>query len=633
MSKKINQLFILSISALLFLASCKKDFLNLTPKNQISSDLTWGDGALSQVYVNGCYAQLYGGGFSEQMLASLSDEAVFTHTGRSINTVNEGSLNPSNLGWVDGTYDWANMYNAIRACNLGLININAEGSFSDSSLKRRLNGELHFLRAYYYHQLVRYYGGVPIITGVYDLNQDYSVARNSFEDCVNLIVGDCDTATTMLSGFNMDKGRATVLAALSLKSRILIYAASDLHDIPTAKAKSSLIASYANPELLGYVSGDRTARWQAAQAAAKAVVDMGTGYKLALTEPVSSAEGTANYIALSMGGGSKVADPAAGSELIFARYFIPDQDEGSRQIGLYNGPNGYHCWAGNTPIGLLVDDYEMMDGSSFDWSKPEMKANPYKNRDPRMYATVMYDGADWKPRDKISGDVDPANQIQTGEYDLIDDGKQAIWKGLDTRSSTIEDWNGSRTGYYMRKFIDPNPDIVDNRDRQNIPWPFFRYTEAVFNYIETSIELNQLTEATLWLNHIRFRAGMPAITETSQDGLRQQYRKERRLEMAYEEQRYHDARRWMIASETLGRKLTFINVVGKFKPGKSMTKPYHHDETIYDYTYSSVTDIAHENRQWVDKMYFRPFSRDELNKNVDPTTQKTKLIQNPGYDQ
>lgn len=628
MNKKINYILIYLLIATGMLTSCKKDFMNLTPIDQISSSTTWKDGALSEAFVNGCYAELYTGGFSEQMLASLSDEAVFTHTGRGINTINEGSLSPSNLGWVDATYDWDDMYNGIRACNLALANIPAEGSFADpnNTLKPKLLGEVYYLRAYYYHQLVRYYGGVPIIKNVYGLNDDFSIGRNSFEDCVNLIVSDCDSAALLLNGFNMAKGQASVLSAMALKSRVLLYAASDLHDMPTAKANSSLFSGYAHPEFLGYISGDRTSRWQAAQTAAKAVVDAGTGYKLTLSAPVSASEGTANYIALAMGGQSKVADASAGSELIFARYYIADQDEGARQLGLYNGPNGYHCWAGNTPVGLLVDDYQMMDGSEFSWSDPAEKAAPYKNRDPRLYATVMYDGSGWKPRDKISGNVDPANQIQTGQYDLVDNGANITWKGLDTRSSTIEDWNGSRTGFYMRKFVDPNPDIVDNTDRQNIPWPFIRYTEAVFNYIEASIELNQLTDAALWLNRIRFRAGMPAITDVTQGGLRNAYRKERRLEMAYEEQRYHDARRWMVAPSTLGRKITFINVTGKFKPGKTLTKPYRHDETIYDYTYANVEDIAHENRTWLDKMYFRPFSRDERNKNA-------LLDQNPGYDQ
>ena len=79
------------------------------------------------------------------------------------------------------------------------------------------------------------------------------------------------------------------------------------------------------------------------------------------------------------------------------------------------------------------------------------------NRDPRFYATILYDGAGWKPRDKISGNVDPANQIQTGKYDLVVAGAKSHCNGLDTRSSTIEDWNGSRTGYYVKKFTDPDP--------------------------------------------------------------------------------------------------------------------------------------------------------------------------------
>lgn len=614
------------------MTSCKKEFMNLEPLNQISSTQTWKDGALATAYVTGIYGGgLYQGGFSEQMNASLTDEAVFTHVGRGINTINEGSLSPSNLGWEDATYRWKPMYNQIRACNLVIANLNADNTAIEDAIKNRLKGEAYFLRAYFYQQLVRYYGGVPLIDAPYNLTDDFTKDRSSYTDCVNFIVDDCDSAAILLNGIAMEKGRASKIAAQALKSRVLLYAASDLHDEATAKAKAAdAFGSYAHGEVLFYTTGDRQARWQAARDAAKAVVDAGSGYKLDLTAAATRTEGTANYIALSMGGGSgdKNIDPTASKELLFARYYIADKSEGGMQMGLYNGPNGYHCWAGNTPIGLLVDDYEMMDGStarSFDWNNASDKAKPYVNRDPRMYGTIMYDGSDWKPRNKISGDVDPANQIQTGEYDLMDGGNQIAFKGLDTRSSSIEDWNGSRTGYYMRKFIDPNPDLVDNNSTQNIPWPFLRYTEAVFNYIEASIELNDLPTATLWLNRIRFRAGMPAITETSQNDIRERYRKEKRIEMSFEEQRYHDARRWMIAPTTLGRKITFINVVGKFKPGKQMSKPYHHDESVYNYTYTSVEDNAHENRQWLNKMYFRPFDREEVKKN-------SGLWQNPGYE-
>ncbi|MGN7886972.1 RagB/SusD family nutrient uptake outer membrane protein [Dyadobacter sp. 22481] len=606
------------------LSSCDTDFLDVTPPTEIAGDQVWGDGALSEGFVTGIYAGLQQGGFSEQMLASLTDEAVFTHTGRNINTVNEGSLSPSNLGWVDATYGWSQMYQYIRASNIAIANL-AKATFTDETLKARLKGEAYFMRAYYYQQLVRYYGSVPVITKVYALNEDYSVARNTYDECVKQIVSDADSAALLLDGKALVKGRASKAAALALKSRVLLYAASDLHDMPTAKAKSPVIAAFANPEFLGYTSGDRKARWTAAQAAAKAALDAGgSGYKLNLTAPVTPEQGRLNYISISMAGasGDKSLDATA-SEIIFGRYFTPSQNEGARQTGLNNGPNGYHNWAGNTPIGTLVDDYEMMDGTSFSWTNPAHKASPYTNRDPRFYATVMYDGATWKPRP--SDAKDPANQIQTGAYDLLDDKGAVInRKGLDTRSSSIEDWNGSRTGYYMRKFIDPNPSLYDNTDRQNIPWPFMRVTENVFNYIEASIEVGEEAVALEWLNKIRFRAGMPAL-KVSGAALKEAYRHEKRIEMAYEEQRYHDARRWMIAPTTLGRSLQYINVIGKFKPGKSMKEPYHYDPTVYDYTYTPVEEKSHENRTWVDKMYFRPFSRDEINRNA-------KLVQNPGYD-
>jgi len=622
--KIYNLLF--ATGLVLFLGSCKKDFLNTSPLTSIPSAATWADGSLSEAFVTNIYNGLGNGGWDEQQLSSLSDETVFVHPGRGINIINEGTVNPSNIGWVDNTYEWGNMYNYIRPCNVALENLKT-ATFSDTALNSRLQGEAHFLRAYYYQQLLRYYGGVPIVDHTYGLNQDYSITRNTYEECVNFIVKDCDSAAFLLTGKTLASGRATPLAAMALKSRVLLYAASDLHDIPTAKANSSTISSFANPELLGYVSGDRTARWQAAQDAAKAVLDAGSGYMLDLTAPLSPDAAKQAYISMAMGGRSKAPgiDAAAGVELIFMRQFSPDLYSGGpgtdgTSVGLDNGPNGYHNWAGNVPIQQLVDDYEMMDGSKFSWSNPAEAAAPYKNRDPRFYASILYDGAGWKPRDKISGNVDPANQIQTGAYEATPGNLQA---GLDTRESTIENWNASWSGYYMRKFIDPDPNLVDNNTRQYIPYPFFRYTEAVLNYVEASIELGQEDLAKTWLNKIRFRAGMLAITLTG-TALRDEYRNERRVEMAFEEQRYHDARRWMIAPTTIGSKLRFINVTGTLKPGATAPSPYRHDETIYNYKYVPYNDNTLEDRTWIDKMYFRPISRDEMSRNL-------KLIQNPGY--
>ncbi|NTS42608.1 RagB/SusD family nutrient uptake outer membrane protein [Flavisolibacter sp. BT320] len=619
--KKITSKSIILLLAMggLF-SACKKDFLNTRPLDQIEASETWKDAAFAEAWVNGAYAALYEGGFDEEMLASFTDEAIFTHAGRNINTVNQGILNPSNQGFIGRHTNWNDLYRSIRQVNIAIENL-PKATFDNQALKDRLMGESLFLRAYYYHQLLRFYGGVPLVTQVFGLDEDYAAPRNTYAEVSAFILKDAEDAYNLLKGKGRIRGRGSDLAALALKSRQLIYDASDLHDIPTAKAKSTLINGYAQPDLIGFVSGDRRARWTAARDAAKKVLDeAGSGYKTNLASPVSFEDGKKNYLSIAMGGASKHpdADPGVTStnELLFVRTFTLERSEGAQQHGLRQGPNGYNNWAGNTPIQELVDDYEMMDGSKFDWSDQAHKADPYANREPRFYVSILHDGAPWKPRRRAE---DPANEIQTGTYFV---GNTKI-VGLDTRSGPIENWNGSFTGYYFRKFIDPDPNLRDNTDRQTVPWPFFRYTEAMFNYIEASIELGEEAEAKAWLNRIRFRAGMPAITESG-DALKQRYRNERRIEMAFEEQRYFDARRWMIPAATIGRKTRYIAIEGRLKPGATAPEPYRKDKTKFDYTYTPVVNNDLENRTWDDKMYYRPLALQETQLN-------SKLVQNPGY--
>jgi starch-binding outer membrane protein, SusD/RagB family len=616
----------LTTFVLVFCLSCNTDFLNTKPLDKISSDATWGDAALSQAFVFNVYSYLGYGGFEEQALAAYTDEAMFTHSGRNINTFNEGSETPGSLSWMSPTYEWNNMYLAIRQANIAIDNL-PKATFSDTKMKDQLLGEALFLRAYYYQQLVRFYGGVPLISKPYGLDEDYTIARSSYEDCIKFIVTDLDKAATLLDGKTMAGGRTSKLAALALKSRVLTYAASDLHDGATVKSKVSTLASYANLDLVAYTTGDRTSRWQAAKAAAKAVLDLTSGYKLNLTAPATAADGRANYVSIAMGGKSGVGDPSAEKELLFQRthtaLFVAEDNWplGGIHYGINNGPNGYHNWAGNTPIQQLVDDYEMMDGSKFDWNNSAQKADPYANRDPRLGATILYDGSVWKPRPSDVAGLEPVNQIQTGYYD---DGKGGKLNGIDTRESQVENWNGSRTHYYTRKFIDSDPAIADNQSSaQVIPWPFIRTTEIALNYIEASIEVGDDAEARNWLNKIRFRAGMPAVTDAGA-ALKNRYRNERRVELVYEEHRYHDARRWAIAPTTVGRGIKAINVEAKLKAGATPNVPYKYDKTKYTYTYTPVDNTENETRKWNDKMYFRPISRDEINRNA-------KLIQNPGY--
>ncbi|MEP6845615.1 MAG: RagB/SusD family nutrient uptake outer membrane protein, partial [Panacibacter sp.] len=533
---------------------------------------------------------------------------------------------PDNLAWFSSTYQWDAMYLAIREANVAIDRL-PTSTFTDDVLRDRLMGESYFLRAYYYQQLLRFYGGVSIVEKPYGLNEDYSVARNTFEECVNFITGDLDKAISLLTGKTVTAGRASKLAAMALKARVLLYAASDLHDATKAKANSATLSAYGNIELVAYTSGDQQSRWQAAKTAAKAAMDEGQGYKLDLTAPALPEDGKMNYMSIALGGQSAVGDASATTELIFQRThtaLYTQEDNwplGGIHYGINNGPNGYHDWAGNTPIQLLVDDYEMMDGSKFDWNNAAEKAAPYSNRDPRFYATVMFDGSDWKPRPADVAGKDPANQLQTGYYA---DGAGGVINGIDTRESPVENWNGSRTHYYTRKFIDPNPALADNQSNaQTIPWPFIRYTEMVLDYVEACIATGDEAEARTWLNKIRFRAGMPAISDAGAN-LVNRYRNERRVELAYEEHRYHDARRWMIPAQTVGRGIKAINVTATLKPGKSPLVPYRHDGTVYDYTYTPVDNTENETRKWDDKMYYRPIGRDEISRNA-------LLVQNPGY--
>jgi hypothetical protein len=602
----------------LVMASCNNDFLNVDPLGEISESAVWSDPALAEAFVTGIYQGFGNGGFDEQMLASLTDESIFTHPGRGITTITEARSNPADIGWVNNTIAWGNMYSYIRRANIAIANL-SDTEIQDQAIVDRLMGEAKFMRAYYYQQLARYYGGVPLVDRPYELGEEsYEAPRNTWEETIDFIIADLDDAASLLAGKSMAAGRATELAALALKSRVLLYAASDLHDAPTAQGNSSVLAGFSNIELVAYTSGSQTERWQKAQAAAKAVLDKASGANYGLSAPVSQEEGIQNYIntSLSRNGGE--------ADLILGRYFISAKRENGGRQGLFNGPNGYNNWAGNTPIQLLVDDYQMMDGSDFDWDNPEHAAAPYENREARFYASFLYEGAQWKPRSTANQAKDPLGQIQTGTYEVNPGGTVQTHFGLDTRNSSIEDWNGSYTGYYMRKFIDPDPAIVDQNTWQEVPWPVLRYTEAVLNYVEASIELGQEDEARNWLNQIRYRVALPAITATGED-LVEAYRNERRVEMAYEEQRYHDARRWMIAAETLGRKANIISITGTLKPGASVSI-YRHDPEVYNYDYSVFPiDPGKENRTWLDKMYFIPIHRDEINRN-------SNLIQNPGFD-
>jgi starch-binding outer membrane protein, SusD/RagB family len=578
---------LLTVAALLFLiSSCDQDILNLSPTDQISDDVVWNDPALIDLYLSDVYRQLHHG-LDEVKLAALTDDMHFIHGYGTIDIM-QGNWSPSNIAALGRgdlrQYRWGHLYSAIRQTNVILANID-EAAISED-FRNNVKGEAHFLRAFFYHNLVRMYGGVPLVTNVYELDDDMQVARDSFADVIDFIVEEADRAAALLPQQARDMGRATQGAAMALKSRILTFAASDLFDEPLGS----------NPELTGYTSGTHQARHQRALQAAQDVIDLGI-YELFERHP----------------------DPAFNYEQIFIvnedheeaimnRYFVGSRDWADRYLPhQFNGPNGYRGWAGNTPVQGLVDAYEMSDGSAFDWNNPVHAAAPYENRDPRFYASILHDGAPWVDPPSFRQPYDILGHIQTFQTVTTPNGE---FPGVDTRNGDIEDWNGSYSRYYLRKFIDPT---LTPQDRQETPWPIFRYAEIILNHAEASIGLDDEDSARDMINMIRQRAGMPDVTDTGQ-ALVERYQNERRVELFGEDHRFFDIRRWKIAPDVVQNAMG-ITIHAEATDRRDRT-------TYFNFTYAP--DRLVQSRSWNDSHYFAPISFNEMNRN-------DLLIQNPGY--
>lgn len=595
--KKIS--FIIALLSTIVLASCKQEFLNTDPSTEFSENAVWSDPALVETFVNQVYFRLDEPLTDGRFKANIVDEAHYRGNANSLN-FNRGIQSPDGLlGWNVSRYrSWADLYKSIRFCNLYFSKVD-EIPFGDNltdgkTLKDRMTGEMHFLRAYNYFNLISTYGGVPIITDPYVLTDEFQKERNSFEESVNFIVDELDKAAELLPLVQSGKndGRATKGAAMALKSRVLLYAASDLYN-------TDIFPSYEKPELIRYMDNNRMERWRKAKDAAKAVIELDQ-YELYKKDPAPAENITQNL--------TEIFIQKKTIEDIFVKYFTVPMGQ---RAGLYSSPNGYHGWGTNAPLGDLVDDFEMITGEKFDWSNPEMAAKPYDNRDPRFYATVLYNEAPWRIRPDDAQGLDPHNKVQTGQWEVWNASANRIdiVYGVDTRKSTIEDWNGSYTGYYLRKYIDPNNNA--QYDNQTVTWRFIRYAEILLNYAEACIELGEEEEARIYINKVRKRAGMPPITDSGQ-ALKERYRNERRIELAFEEHRFFDVRRWAIGPEAYDITTKVAEIVYKLNP---------------DRTTSTVPTIKHVNFEkyaWHNKSYFLPILRDELNKN-------NLLIQNPEY--
>ena len=609
--------------AFAFAPSCS-NFMDYDPPTEISAAAVWKDGILAEAYMYRIYFTFQDAGFTEETLASATDESMFIH-GREFRQTMAGAITDQQLGYIGkeaSGHNWARMYQQIRSCNDFIENID-EAEFTNRD-KDQLKGEAYFLRAYFYHRLTRAFAGVPLVLNLTSLTDDpatFQVPRSTYTECIEQVLSDLDQAETLLKDRTFDntqKGRATLAAVKALRVRVLADAASDLHDEATATAKVSIFSTYTNKDLLFYSKGSRTDRWNAVKTAAKNMLD----------NPGSHAVPTYGGDGLST---KEKADAywaqfnQDSPDHIFSRYFIFTKGESGTNFPLFNGPAGYHAWGGNVPTQDMVNAYDMEDGTPFDWNNSAHKAAPYKNREARFYASIFYDGAEWIQRPTDYAVDDPSGRIQTGYYQKSPtQTEEQFWPGMDTREGGGENWNATFTGYYIKKFVNPRDGVHANRI--NAVFPFIRLSEVYFDYIEACIELGDLPEAKTYLNQYRHNVNMPAVTTDNQAELRKIYQNERRKEFFFEEQRYWDMRRWMIAKDAKGlNSLEAVKVTATLKQGVTLAsgEVYTHDETRWDYHYN-VFESTVEPRNFPDKCYLMPFHFDEMKRN-------TSLIQNPGY--
>ncbi|WP_303140413.1 RagB/SusD family nutrient uptake outer membrane protein [uncultured Parabacteroides sp.] len=630
-----NILFALAFGSTISLSSCS-DFMDISPSNEYEEEEVFSSAGLTQALVNRVYTYVKDGA-KEHTTDGLTDDAYFTHNYGQI-PVNEANISESDVQWYDNgncPFRWSDRYKGIRYANLIIKNI-GNVPHDDNYDLNQIKGEAHFLRAWMYTELMRGFGGVPLVSEVVaDMNDVEAMKqpRNTIKECLEFILEDCKAAEANLpeTVSTSDLGRVTKYAATALKARVLLHVASPLYADRTV-----------NTLACNQYDGDRTELYRQAKAAADEVINCGL-YELMDCRGGINTERATKW--------NKIIT-TNNNEQIWTRQFGMLSMDGidRNHIPLQHGPNGYHNWSGTTPTQDLVMAFEFEDGTiGTGMTKPgdNQVGNPYNGREPRFYATVGTDGNEWgrpRPADAKGLDPTPLGRLQCGYYEVTDgdatielslpDGSKVSFKGMngiDTRKGPIEDWNGSWTGYYERKLIDPT---VDGQNYpQTVPWTFIRLAEMYIIAAEASVELNDLESAAKYLDALRGRIDLKSTKEAltaqgksfNQADMREFTRHERRVEFAYEGFRYFDVRRWMIAPETNNKELTGVLVFARLKPGKTAYKPYIHNEDTWDYHYYIQSLKFRENRKWDNKMYFAPIKRDERNRNE-------LLVQNPGME-
>ena len=407
-------------------------------------------------------------------------------------------MNGCRIGVADGSYQKELLEKWLDSNQIQAEVVVCKGYDEMIEKASKFSLEVRFLRAFYLFELAKRYGDIPLITRTYTQEDINSVRKTSFAEVVDFIAKEC-TEITREGGLPEDAvrgetGRVTKGAALALKSRALLYAASELH----------------NP-------GHELKKWEAAAKAAYEVINMNK-YQL----PKIAADPLYSDL-----GGNEILKS---KQLIFERRATATTSDFESR----NEPMGYEgAEGGNTPTQNLVDAYEMKDGTPFDWNNSTHVASMYydaankQTRDPRLYLNVLTNGSMW----------------QKQKVETFEGGKNKVLDG------------STKTGYYLRKYMNPSVSLdPDKPNKLHHHYVLFRYAEILLNYAEAMNEWKGPDEtaegcpltARQVLNMIRDCADMKHIDANGAD-FTAKVRNERRIELAFEGHRFYDIRRWKIA--------------------------------------------------------------------------------------
>lgn len=566
-----------AIAIPIFLACNKQGFLDQTQSSELNEQVVFSDSAYTINFLSGIYNEIgfatwpkrFGGGG----LDASTDEAEGAGLG-SVNTFIQfatGTVN-SNMITKDA---WTTSYTNIRRANIMLKNL-PNAKFGDN-IKVRTKAETRFLRAYYYFMLLEHYGGIPLLgDSVYQAGSVIPSTRNTYAECIDYIVQECDAAADDLpwSHNGENYGRINKAACYGLKSRLLLYAASPLFNGQGLVSEGPLQA------VIAYPDQDKS-RWERAEKAAEQVMESGM---YALHQGDNSEAGYGFY---------QVFQLRKNSEYLLARMQNTNRD----LEGIWNPPTFGVSNPGAYPYLETANAFGMKNGLSIDDPNSGYDPKqPYKDRDPRFGNTITRDQSLVFHRDGLA--KRPVNiYIDKTNPNHVVSGQDAVYKG-------------TPTGYYTYKMI--NRDVAADWFNTVTPrcMPIIRYAEILLNYAEARNEYLGIPDEKVYqaVEDIRKRAGLSPYTLTpglSQQEMRKIIWNERQKELAFEGHRFFDVRRWKIAENMENRQL-------------------HGTEPVRTAGDTQYMTINVRKRVFDKRMYLWPIPQSEVAKSID-------LLQNPGY--